>query len=413
MPRIGNPPSPAARRNHIPMRKASLSIVASSALGALLLLAGCASTPTRRSSFTPSGDPIADGQLAISQGPVKDRVLWQYRTALEALRRGQYSEAKALLDNAILTIGGSTANDKDAKKARSYFSEESRKTFHGEPYERVMAYYYRGILYWIDGEPDNARACFRNAQVIDSDTENRTFASDYVLLDYLDGLASVKLAGDGSDAFKRAQTNAKGVSLPAYNPKSNTLFFIEFGSGPIKYATGEYREQLRFREGSSQVHSVSIQLADQTVELKPYDNLNFQATTRGGRVMDHILANKAVFKTTTDTAGNVALISGAIVAQNRHTQEAGLGLLAFGLLSKVVAASTTPAADTRSWQNLPQSLTFAAFQLPPGQHVATVEFLGADKRPISVLTKTVTIQVSPDRDSVVFVSEQSYTSKNL
>jgi hypothetical protein len=30
--------------------------------------------------------------------------------------------------------------------------------FIGEPYERAMAYYYRGLLYWRDGEIDNARA---------------------------------------------------------------------------------------------------------------------------------------------------------------------------------------------------------------------------------------------------------------
>ena len=45
------------------------------------------------------------------------------------------------------------AADKSARKARGYFHEESSKGFRGEPYERVMAYYYRGILYWMDGEP--------------------------------------------------------------------------------------------------------------------------------------------------------------------------------------------------------------------------------------------------------------------
>lgn len=412
MPPIDKPSPHSRPEVH---RRLSALLIASLALAGCLAITGCASThpKTSSASLRPTGDPVADGRIAISQGPAKDKVLWQYRTALEALRRGQYTEAKTLLDDAILTIGSSTANDKQAKKARSYFSEESRKVFHGEPYERAMAYFYRGILYWMDGEPDNARACFRNAQLIDSDTENRSYAGDYVLFDYLDGFATVKLAGDGSDALKRAQANAKGIPLPPYNPKANTLFFIEFGNGPIKYATGEFNEQLRFREGSSRVQSVAIKLGDQTATLHPYDNLNFQATTRGGRVMDHILANKAVFKSTTDTAGNVALISGAIVAQNRHTQEAGLGLLAFGLLSKVVAASTTPAADTRCWQNLPQALTFHALELPPGQHVATVEFLGPDNRPIPVLTKTVTINVAPNRDTVIFLSEQSHTSNNL
>jgi len=89
-------------------------------------------------------------------------------------------------------------------KIAQLFCSRIKKTFLGEPYERVMAYYYRGILYWMDGEPDNARACFRSAQLQDSDTVDKTYASDYALLDYLDGLASLKLGADGSDAFKRA-----------------------------------------------------------------------------------------------------------------------------------------------------------------------------------------------------------------
>src|SRR4030095_11816746 len=203
-----------------------------------------------------------------------------------------------------------------ARKARGYFHQESRKTFHGEPYERVMAYFYRGILYWMDGEPDNARACFRSGEVQDSDTEKKEYAGDYVLLDYLDGFVTTKLAGDGSDAFKRAQSSYKAGTLPPYDPQANTLFFIEFGQGPTKYATGEYGQELRFRTLQSAVRAAQIKLGTQTFRVNPFDDLNFQATTRGGRVMDHVLANKAVFKSATDVAGTAALIGGIVVAQN-------------------------------------------------------------------------------------------------
>src|SRR5437667_2580866 len=137
-----------------------------------LLVAGCA-TPAPVQSWPRTGDPIADGKAAIEHGPKRDRVLWQYRTAAAALRRGQFGDAKQLLDDALLSLGGIYGTDKDAKRARSYFSPESKKTFIGEPYERVMAYYYRGILYWIDGELDNARASFRSGQSLESDSENK------------------------------------------------------------------------------------------------------------------------------------------------------------------------------------------------------------------------------------------------
>lgn len=378
----------------------------------LLVATGC-STPKNNSTWVRTGDPIVDGHQAIDNGPPKDKALWQFRTALESMRRGQFEDAKALLDDALLTIGSVSANDKEAKKARGYFSSESRKTFHGEPYERVMAYYYRGIIYWMEGEVDNARACFRSAQFQDSDTENKEYASDYVLLDYLDGLASVKLSGDGSDAFKRAESLCKLAKPPEYDPQANTVFFIEFGRGPVKYATGEYHEQLRFHEGNSAARSVRIKIGDQTLQAGAYDDLSFQAMTRGGRIMDHILGNKAVFKTTTDTVGNVAIIGGAIAATDRRSQDVGLGLIAAGLVSKIVSAATTPAADTRSWDNLPKYLSFAAIHLPSAVQTATVEFLDDKQQPLPSLTKTITINVSPTRDTVVFVSDQSHTTKNL
>ena len=152
---------------------------------------------------------------AIANGPPRDRVLWQYRLAAAAMRQGKFDVAKQNLDDALLTLGGIYGKDADAKKARSYFHAEAKKTFIGEPYERSMAYIYRGILYWMDGEPDNARACFRSAEFEDSDAENHQYAGDWVLPEYLDGLATTKLGGDGSDAFKRAQADRQGGEAAA------------------------------------------------------------------------------------------------------------------------------------------------------------------------------------------------------
>lgn len=375
------------------------------------LVSGCASTPRRAGAPASTGDPVADGQGAIASVPAKDRVLWQCRTAASAMRRAQFDEAKRLLDDALLTMGSIAANDPSAKKSRSVFSEESKKTFRGEPYERVMAYYYRGILYWMDGEPDNARACFRSAQLQDSDTENKQYAADYVLLDYLDGLATVKLAGDGSDALERAAAVSQFGKPPPYSAKANVLFFVEFGQGPTKYATGEYNEQLRFHPGGSAAKSALIKVdGAQNLGLRPYDDLSYQAVTRGGRVMDHILANKAVFKSATDAAGDVGLLGGLMMAgssDDRTVQHAGLGLAAAGLLSKIISSVATPAADTRSWDNLPQYLSFAAVELPPGEHEAIFEFLDSAGRPLAGLTRTVKFTVVPNRDTVIFVSDRA------
>jgi tetratricopeptide (TPR) repeat protein len=378
----------------------------------LVALTGCA---TQKPTVHLTGNLMVDGPMMITNGPPKDKVLWQYRTAAAAMVLGQYALAKELLDDALLTTGG-ISTDRSAQLARSYFHPESKKLFIGEPYERVMAYYYRGTLYWMDGEPDNARACFRSAAFQDADVENHKYSCDYVLLDYLDGLASMKLGADGSDAFKRAENEARIAKPPPYDPKANTLFFVECGLGPYKFASGKYEEELRFGLPPSPPFSAAIEVDGKKVQAAPYDDLFFQATTRGGRVMDHILGNKAVFKTTTDVAGTAAIIGGAIAASqnNRTSQQVGLGLMAAGLVSKIISASTTPAADTRAWTDLPRYLSFASLSLPPGQHTAKIEFFDQAGRLLPNLTKTININISSDgKDKVVFVSDKSPTPQTV
>lgn len=400
------------------------------AAAALLMFAGCETVP-ERPPIHYTGDPVVDGQAELTAAPVKDRVLWDYRIAAAALRTGRFDEAKARLDDAITRMGGLITNDESAKKARSLFGAESEKIFIGEPYERVMAYYYRGLLYWRDGEPDNARACFRSGQFIDSDAELDAHKADYVLLDYLDGLVSTKLAGDGSDALERAQKHTK-LALQPYDPSANVLCFVEFGHGPRKYAAGEYGEQLRFHVEQSKAQSAVLTVAGQEVKFLPWDNLNFQATTRGGRVMDYILGNKAVFKQTANTVGDVALAGSAIAANNIYKEKprtensngkrddkqppeyekdqgaenTAIALGVIGLVSKMTAAATTPRADTRMWDNLPQYLSFASLRLPPGTYAGRLEFLDAGGRLLPGAGRTLTVTVGdPARDTVLFLSE--------
>ena len=354
----------------------------------------------------------------LRNGPPRDRVLWEYRLAAAAMRQGKFDLAKQNLDDALLTLGGIYGKDADAKQARSYFHAEAKKTFIGEPYERSMAYIYRGILYWMDGEPDNARACFRSAEFEDSDTENHEYAGDWVLPEYLDGLATTKLHGDGSDAFKRAQADRqRGQRCRLTFPRRMRCSSSSSAPARPNSPPASTGEELRFHTAPSPVASAELKVDALQIPIAPTDDVDFQATTRGGRVMDHILGNKAVFKSTTDTAGNVALIGGlttAAVSRDRTTQEVGLGIALAGLVSKVVSAATVPAADTRSWDNLPRYLSFVSLPLPPGQHVATIQFLDPAGQVLPNLTKTITINITTtDRDKVVFVSDTSLTPQTL
>ena len=134
-------------------------------------------------------------------------------------------------------------------------------------------------------------------------------------------------------------------------------------------------------------------------------------------MMDHILGNKAYFKTSASVAGDVAL-TGAVIAndQSRRRERQGkdgddaniaaVGLGLLGIISKVASAATNPEADTRQWNNLPQRLSFAAIPLPAGQHNGRIEFLDRDGNVLQQRTQSVAITVgADDRDTVVFLSE--------
>jgi hypothetical protein len=176
-----------------------------------------------------------------------------------------------------------------------------------------------------------------------------------------------------------------------------------------KYSSGEYNEELRFRPGHSRSVALRLTAGGKTWTTSAADDLTFQATTRGGRVMDHVLANKAVFKGSTDSFGNAAILSGAILAgtagRNTVADEVGAGLLVAGLVGKLVSAAMTPAADTRAWDNLPNLLGFAALGLPPGEHTLSAQFL--DGAGNTTLSRNVTFTVQQGaRDTVLFLSDR-------
>lgn len=353
-----------------------------------------------------SDDLVVEGKRLIAQAPRQDKNLWRLRVGLIALKQNQPAEAKALFDAAMPSAGQILQADASTRMAQSLFAPENVKGFHGEPYERSMGWFYRGLLYWIDGEPDNARACFRTAQLMDALAEKQQYRADWVLLDYLDGFISTKLGQDGSTALERARTHADGTVLPDYNSKANTILFLQTGFGPVKKSGGDVGEALVYDGGHSDVARVRITVAGQTAEAPIYDNLTTQASTRGSRAMDLVLARKANVKKIGDTVGDIGTVPGVVLVEYDETRDAGLALLGVGLVGKFIGNSVEPRADTRTWNNLPQHLSFAALQLPVGEHTATVEFLNASGAALPDRQKSVLLTVQADRDTVVLVADR-------
>ena len=351
------------------------------------------------------GDVVAAGHRKIAQAPAHDKNRWRLITAVHALKLGRHKEARTLLETAMPSAGQILQADVRTRLAQSLFSPENVKGFHGEPHERAMGWFYRGVFFWMDGEPENARACFRTAQLMDALAAQPEHRADWVLLDYLDGFITTKLGRDGTDARARAQTNAGNTALPAFNPRANVMVFLQFGFGPMKKTGGDVGEMIVYDGGHSRVQAARITVGGQSLIAPVYDNLTFQASTRGNRAMDAILARKAGVKKAGDLVGDIGISGGAILASQPETEEAGVVLLGAGLAGKIVGGSAEPRADTRTWSNLPQHLSFAALQLPAGTHAATIEFLDTNGIALPDRQENISLTVQPSRDTVVFVAD--------
>ena len=152
---------------------------------------------------------------ALYTGGERNAVLNLSRLGLAAMEVGSYGDAERAFDAALLRIEAVYAKNKSAEAARSVFHKESNKDFKGEPYERAMAYYYRGLLYLRKGDYNNARASFKGAEYQDTVSEDEEFQSDFALMDYLMGWATQCAGDNGATDYETATKAQAGLTAPA------------------------------------------------------------------------------------------------------------------------------------------------------------------------------------------------------
>lgn len=289
------------------------------------------------------------------------------RLGLAAMELGAYDEAEWALDEALQRIESFYGKTEVARQARSKWTGEGIKDFKGEPYERVMAYYYRGLLYLREGDYQNARASFMAGEFQDTLSEAEEFQGDFALMNYLSGWASYCM-GDttqASDAFAIAKQVNPAVRLPG---KENTLLIADIGRGPVKMARGSENKLLTFADaldaGRDERVSVAAGKAP-ALALDEYSNVYFQATTRGGRAFDSILNGKAQLRNGLQGGAGV----GYVLTQSGlpPLQLAGLAILA---VSGGISTKVKPDADVRRWDTLPNHVSVGLLSAKPTQQVS-------------------------------------------
>ena len=383
------------------MRLTSRALLITFCIAGSLLIVGCASSidlDTARQMIVQSGNGadantkykkinyLGDTYRQQAQTDQRNSVLFHLHIGLAALEKGDRQLAAESFDAALLDIEAVYGGDEIAQKARMNYNAESDKVFRGEPYERTMAYYYRGILYLMEDDYENARASFRTAFLQDSLAGSEVYQQDFALLAFLEGWASqcnddTELA---KEAFAVAQKYNSNLKLPAEG--ADVLVLAEQGDAPIKYAEGEQKELLKIKiaGGGSQGEFYAQDSSGAHKKFPNTESISYQAITRGGREFDAILKGQAHFK---ESSGETAEVAATVFATAKAaadmlaqsgelTDTLGLRRVAgvaglVSMVSQAQADKTNPAADIRQWDTLPDRIHYGAYradQVPAVQY---------------------------------------------
>ncbi len=337
---------------------------------------------------------------SVLTGGQRNRVLNQMRAGLAAFEAGADQIAAASFDDALNYIEAIYADNPTAEKARSTFVPERTKEFKGESYERAMAFFYRGLLFLAEGDYGNARAVFQGGQLQDAFAEDQRYQSDFAILDVLSGWAS-QCEGNSvlsRDFYQRATQARPGIYIPL--PTDRVFAIADMGLPPLKTGTGEYAEYLSFMPPEGVPEEKAIFVANgRGYEATFGEDLYWQASTRGGRQVDKILAGKAEFKdmATNVAAGSLLVADAALdVAIYSSYSDSGDAALAVagvaaivGIASMFMAEAARPEADTRYWDNLPAHIDYIS--MPEGALPTEVVFMDQGGGVLGSLTPRVRI----------------------
>ncbi len=392
-------------------------------LGLWILFSACAAGPDYKIIQVPEPEMrayLADKPEELH--PMYRRVLMEgrrnlvlnhMRIGLAAMELGHWKLAEDSFDIALLNIEAVYANDAEAAKARSLWHEEGRKVFKGEPYERAMAYYYRGLLYMRRGDFENARASFKGGLLQDAMAEEEIYRADFAMLVFLEGWASKMLGDKGlaEEAFREVKQLRPDFNPP--EPNHNVLLIAETGSSPRKVAVGRSRSELVFQRGFLHTDDkAQFEIGGSVFNGYPMEDIYWQASTRGGREVDRILEGKAKFKETNETMGRALtdVSLNALAMAPRFGDDAGAVAIVAGIVGLVglgqqaVANRTRTRADTRYWDNLPDRVHFYTFDSRQKDTQAVrVSFLQENGHKLPKLEKNGTITFINDQYGFAWV----------
>ena len=366
---------------------------AAALLTSSIALVGCGPTKHEKSASRAVeayvlGDPARAAEKLRPLAERKDEnfVLNNCRLGSSALATYNLTDAENAFLNAYEVINSLGVNN-GGRSLGASLVDEKIKIWKGEPFERAMANFYLGLVYYMRRDYDNARAAFENSlfklreyadknEVKKDDYTERE--SDFAISWLMLGRCWQKLGREDEAAkyfakLQQSRPDLASVSDARANSEANVLLVVDFGYAPRKET--DFNSTLSFvptpiDAGKVPPMRVLIDGRSQEVDRSPPIDTIAMAADRRWQSFDTFRVVKSAIGTGL-IAGGAGY--GVYRAGNGHmsNNDAAVtaGLIATGLLLKA-----TSQADVRQWEMLPRTTFVLPMKLSPGTHEVTVTF---------------------------------------
>lgn len=362
-------------------------------LAGVLVLVGCGPTKQEKESnrairhyYAGDFEGARERLRAVAKQPDENFVLNNCRLGSASLIDYNLDEAEDAFLRAYEVINSVGVND-GGRSLGAALVNEKIKIWKGEPFERAMANFYLGLVYYMRQDYGNARGAFENALFKLRDyTDKKDAKNDYREQDSNFAIGLIMLGRTwqrlGRDDLARANFERARELRPELSQlcdenrhaASNVLLVVEYGHGPqkVRDADGAFVGFAPNPHEAGLIPPPQVTVDGQPVDLvgmeeAPIDLLAM-AQDRKWQDIDTIRAIKSVAGTGLIIAGAGTSIYGAHEDKD-EALIAGLAMMGAGALLKASSQ-----ADVRQWELLPRTVFVLPLRLPPGTHDLTVSF---------------------------------------
>lgn len=278
--------------------------------------------------------------------------------------------------------------------AISMATVEGARRYIGETYERAYASIVGGWAYWVLGQHENAAALWRNAAMIDRESDEG-YREDFGAANYLLARWYWRKGGAGdrknSEIFTErllaVQPNARPFANPEAYEKHNLVVLVENGFGPRKLATGPQGSILEYSEGEPDFPYATVRIdglqAGRTVAILDMRDQAVHSLRPTAKVIWQAMRGTAV-------AGAVGY------GVYKLTDDPALGVFAAAFLQLLPA-------DLRQWRGVPAQLHVFSAQVPPGIHDIRIEAVSGWGQTGRLFAEYVSVPVGIERETILLV----------